>query len=119
MREVQVRVLLGKPSDIILTMRKLILLFFVSTLLAQTKDATPKLTLEQHAKLRDVQISFIQASDNLKASPAYSAYVKAQGEYDAAVKATLKEAGVDQKKWNLNLDTLEFVPVPEKPAEKK
>lgn len=92
----------------------------VPLLFIYAQDKPPQLSadsrvtiLKAQLKQKQIESQYLQIQQQLAGLQAQ--YTEATKTTQNAIDAAFKEAKVDEKEWNLNLDTLEFVKVP-KPA---
>jgi len=102
----------------------LFLLALVVTIFARAEDAkAPSLTDAQKLSIRSAQVEYLSAQQAAQSTPQYQAMVAAQAKLNDAVHKALKDAGIDQSKFQLQSDLtlVEFhpSPPPPKPTEKK
>jgi hypothetical protein len=99
-----------------------VVLLVICSLWARAEEV-PQLTDSQKLSIRNAQVEYFTAKAQLEATPQYQQMNAAQAKLNDAVQKALKDAGIDQNKFQLqgDLSLIELrpsAPTPPKPEKK-
>lgn len=96
--------MLMSRSERIVALAFLILMMVICWSLWARAEDKKSLTDSQKLSIRSAQVEFLSAQQAAQSTPQYQAMVAAQAKLNDAVQKALKEAGIDQNKFQLQGD---------------